>query len=118
MSFTAKDWARAFCADYEKRSHTLPNEVVVTAVVEQLAADLRSDPDEDVSNRARLILNLVTDNPAVMAVMGSAQDTCKDLGCQFQVIARQLADAYREGRADGLAHESKLGQVAGVDKRS
>lgn len=80
---TATEWARDFCNAVVEQGGPRPDDGVVRAVLERLALDLHSDPDEDASNHARRVLNLVTDNPAVVAVMGTVARPCVDLGCQW-----------------------------------
>lgn len=83
---TAADWALAFCDAAVAGGQPRPDATLVQAVVERLAADLQSDPDEDASNHARRVLNLVTDSPAVIAVMGTNDgQPCAQLGCQYRV---------------------------------
>jgi len=66
------------------------------ALVEQELKDaLASDSDGERSDTARLRLGLTTENPAVVAVMGSSSE-CSANGCQARSLEATLARVTQE----------------------
>jgi hypothetical protein len=72
-------WAHAF--------HELHPELhlpTIVATMEALRVQLAdADQDSSAADSTRLILGLTTDNPAVMAVMGTKDMPCALRGCQY-----------------------------------